>query len=60
MRTSQREGCNAGLAILMISRKRLRTLLRSTAPPMRRDVMKPILVSAVGESLSTLNTMNLP
>lgn len=43
-----------------ISRKRLRTLFRSTAPPSLLEVIKPTLVSFDGDFFNTLSTMNLP
>ena len=57
--TTHRPSLKRGRVIRTISRNLLRVRLRVTALPMRREVIKPILLPG-SESLSTLNTINFP
>ena len=58
--TSQQSAVNRLRSARMISRKRRRTRLRTTAPPTRRDVMRPMRAPDVVALRRTLSTMNFP
>lgn len=58
--TSHNPACKSGRAIRTISRNRRLTRFRTTAPPRRREVTNPILVSLDDGFFSTPSAMNLP
>jgi len=59
-RVNQTPGCRFGLSARTISLSRLRTRLRSTAPPTRREVTKPTRDPSSSATCSTVRTMNPP
>lgn len=60
IRTIHQPRCSSGRTARTTSRNLRRTRLRITAPPTRREVMKPIRVSVSVSAFKTLRTISLP